>query len=55
MIVSLILFCNKNLKTGEWPIKLTESIVITFPKKENLQLYQTIEQSALSAIRAKSG
>ena len=32
--------CNKIWKTGEMADYMTQSLVITFPKKGNLQLYQ---------------
>ena len=31
--------CNKIWKTGEWPTTWTKSLVITLPKKGNLQLF----------------
>ena len=36
----LTAICNKIWKTGEWPTKWTQSLVITLPKKGNLQLCQ---------------
>ena len=38
MIDTLTSICNKIWKTGEWPTKWTQSLVITLPKKGNLQL-----------------
>ena len=38
MIDILTSICNNNLKTGEWPTTWTQSLVITLPKKRNLQL-----------------
>ena len=40
MIDILTSICNKSLKTGKWPTTWTESLVITLPKKGNLQLCQ---------------
>ena len=40
MIDILISICNKIWKTGEWPTTWTQSLVITHPKKGNLQLCQ---------------
>ena len=36
----LTAICNKIWKTGEWPTTWTQSLVITLPKKGNLQLCQ---------------
>ena len=38
MIDILTTVCSKIWKTGEWPTTWTQSLVITFPKKGNLQL-----------------
>ena len=40
MIDILTTICNKIWKTGEWPTTWTQSLVITLPKKGNLQLCQ---------------
>ena len=40
MIDILSTICNKIWKTGEWPTTWNQSLVITFPKKGNLQLCQ---------------
>ena len=40
MIDILTTICNKILKTGEWPTIWAQSLVITLPKKGNLQLCQ---------------
>ena len=40
MISVLLLICNKIWQTGEWPKQWTQSLVITLPKKGNLQLCQ---------------
>ena len=41
MIDILTTICNKIWKTGEWPTTWTQSLVITLPKKGNLQLCQS--------------
>ena len=47
--------CNKIWKTGEWPIPWTQSLIITLPKKGNLQqLERAIAQSAQCATQVKS-
>ena len=40
MIDVLTKICNKIWKTGEWPTPWTQSLIITLPKKGNLQLFQ---------------
>ena len=45
VIAVLVTICNKVWQTGEWPTPWTQSLVITLPKKGNLQQcqnYQTI-------------
>ena len=45
VITALMTICNKIWQTGEWPTLWTQSIVITLPKKGNLQQcknYRTI-------------
>ena len=37
VITTLTKICNKILQTGEWPTSWTHSLVITLPKKGNLQ------------------
>ena len=42
---ALLNICNKTWWTGEWPTPWTQSLVITLPKKGNLQqcqIYRTI-------------
>ena len=49
MIDILTTICNKIWKTGEWRTTWTQSLVITLPKKGNLQLcqnYRTISHSS---------
>ena len=53
MIDMLTTICNKIWKTTEWPTAWTQSLVITLPKKGNLQLcqnYRTI--SLISLVRS---
>ena len=53
MIDILTSICNKIWKTGEWPTTWTQSLVITLPKKGNLQLcqnYRTISKVMLKNI-----
>ena len=45
MISALTIICNKIWKTGEWPTPWTKSMIITLPKKGNIQIcnnYRTI-------------
>ena len=47
MIDMLLIICNKIWQSREWPMPLTQSLIITLPKKGNLQLcpnYRTISQ-----------
>ena len=41
VITALTTICNKIWQTGEWPTPWTQSLVITLPKKGNLQQCQT--------------
>ena len=43
MVDVLTKICNKIWKTGEWPTPWTQSLIITLPKKGNLQLYQNYQ------------
>ena len=43
MIGILTSICNKIWKTGEWPTTWAQSLVITLPKKGDLQLCQNSE------------
>ena len=47
MVDILAAICNKIMKTEEWPITWTPSLVITLPKKGNLQLYQNYRTISL--------
>ena len=40
VINAVTTICNKIWQTGEWPTPWTQSLVITFPKKGNLQQCQ---------------
>ena len=35
-----VIICNKIWRTGEWPTTWTQCLIITLPKKGNLQLWQ---------------
>ena len=45
--------CNKIRQTGEWPTPWTQSLVITLPKKGNLQLCQNYRMIGLISHRSK--
>ena len=56
VFTSLTTICNKIWQTGEWPTSWTQSLVITLPKKGNLQQcqnYRTISVTS-SVTQAKS-
>ena len=53
MIDILTTICNKIWKTVEWPITWTQSLVITLPKKDNLQLYQNYRTISLISHPSK--
>ena len=53
MIDILTTICNKIWKTGEWPTTWTQSLVITLPKKDNLQLCQNYRTSSLISHPSK--
>ena len=40
MIDALFNICNKIWQAGKWPTTWTQSLVITLPKKGNLQQFQ---------------
>ena len=40
MIDALHIICSKIWQTGEWPTQWTQSLIITLPKKVNLQMCQ---------------
>ena len=43
----LLVICNKIWQTGEWPTPWTQSLIITLPKKGNLQLCQNYRTISL--------
>ena len=53
MIDILTAICNKIWKTGEWPTTWTQSLVITLPKKGNLQLCQNYRTISLISHPSK--
>ena len=54
MIDALHIICSKIWQTGEWPTQWTQSLIITLPKKGNLQMCQITAQSASLAILVRS-
>ena len=53
MIDILSSICNKIWKTGEWPTTWTQSLIITLPKKGNLQLCQNYRTISLISHPSK--
>ena len=53
MISVLLIICNKIWQTGEWPTQWTQSLVITLPKKGNLQLCQNYRTISLISHLSK--
>ena len=53
MIDMLSRICNKIWKTGEWPTPWTQSLIITLPKKGNLQLCQNYRTISLISHASK--
>ena len=47
MISALLTICNKIWQTGEWPTPWTQCLIITLPKKGNLQLCQNYRTISL--------
>ena len=47
VITALTTICNKIWQTGEWPTPWTQSLVITLPKKGNLQQCQNYRTISL--------
>ena len=47
VISVLLTICNKIWQTGEWPTPWTQSLIITLPKKSNLQLCQNYRTTSL--------
>ena len=54
MIYVLTEICDRIYRTGEWPIPWTQSLVITLPIKDNLQLYQNYRTISLISHSSKS-
>ena len=52
VITALTTTCNKIWQTGEWPTPWTQSLIITLPKKGNLQQCQNYR--TISLIRHPS-
>ena len=53
MIDVLTEICNKIWRTGEWPTPWTQSLIITLPKKGNLQLCQNYRTISLISHSSK--
>ena len=53
MIDMLLIICNKIWQTGEWPTPWTQSLIITLPKKGNLQLCQNCRTISLISHPSK--
>ena len=53
VIAALATTCNKIWQTGEWPTLWTQSLVITFPKKGNLQQCQNYRTISLISHQSK--
>ena len=45
--------CNRIWRTGEWPTPWTQSLIITLPKKGNLQLCQNYRTISLISHSSK--
>ena len=54
VITALTTICNRIWQTGEWPTPWTQSLVITFLKKGNLQQCQNYQSISSSVTQAKS-
>ena len=53
MINALLNICNKIWQTGEWPTPWTQSLIITLPKKGNLQQCQNYRTISLISHPSK--
>ena len=53
MIDVLTEICNRIWRTGEWPTPSTQSLMITLPKKGNLQLCQNYRTISLISHSSK--
>ena len=49
----LLIICNKIWQTGEWPTPWTQALIITLPKKGNLQLCQNYRTISLISHPSK--
>ena len=49
----LLIIYNKIWQSGEWPKPWTQSLVITLPKKGNLQLWQNYRTFSLISLPSK--
>ena len=54
IIDMLLTICNKIWRTGEWPTPWTQYLIITLPKKGNLQLCQHYRTISLISHPASS-
>ena len=54
VITDLTTICNKIWQTGDWPTPWTQSLVITFPKKGNLQQCQNYRTINLISHTSKA-
>ena len=53
MIDDLKEICNRIWRTGAWPTPWTQSLIITLPKKGNLQLFQNYRTISLISHSSK--
>ena len=53
IFIALTTICNRIWQTGEWPTPWTQSLVITFTKKGNLQQYQNYRTISLISHPSK--
>ena len=53
VITAVTTICNKIWQTGEWPTPWTQSLVITLPKKGNLQQFQKYQTISLISHLSK--
>ena len=54
VITALTTICNKIWQTGEWPTPWTQSLIITLPKKDNLQQCQNFRTISLISHPSKA-
>ena len=53
ILADLTEICNRIWRTGEWPTPWTQSLIITLPKKGNLQLCQNYRTISLISNSSK--